>query len=57
VAKDEMYSFMDGCSGYNQGKMAEEDKENITFILEWGVYGYNIMSFALCNALPHFKNW
>ncbi len=48
---------MDGCSGYNQGKMAEEDKENITFILEWGVYGYNIMSFALCNALPHFKNW
>jgi hypothetical protein len=33
-----MYSFMDGCNGYNQVKMVEENKEKIDFILEWGTY-------------------
>ncbi len=50
----EIYSFMDGCSGYNQVKMAEEDKDKMTFILEWGTYAYNIMPFGLCNALATF---
>ena len=29
------FSFMDGFSGYNQIKMAEEDREKTTFITEW----------------------
>ncbi len=35
--------------------MAEEDKENTTFISEWGVYAYNVMHFRLCNALATFQ--
>ncbi len=50
----EMYSFMDGYNGYNQVKMAEEDKDKTTFILEWGAYAYNVMPFGLCNALVTF---
>jgi hypothetical protein len=34
VARREMDSFMDGYIGYNQVKMAKEDKENTTFISE-----------------------
>jgi hypothetical protein len=55
VVGHEMYSFMDGYSGYNQVKMAKEDKEKITFILKWGAYAYNIMPFGLCNALATFQ--
>jgi hypothetical protein len=50
VAKHEMYSFMDGYSGYNQVTMVEEDKEKKTFIFDWGAYAYNVMPFGLCNA-------
>jgi len=48
-----MYSFMDGYSGYNQVKMAKEDKQR-TFILKWGAYAYNVMPFGLCNIAVTF---
>jgi hypothetical protein len=32
MAGHEMYSFMDGYSGYNQVKMAKKDKEKTAFI-------------------------
>ncbi len=50
-----MYSFMDGYSGYNQVKMAEEDKGKTSFIFEWGAYAYNIMPFGLCNVPTTFQ--
>ncbi len=50
VTRHEMYSFMDGYSGYNQVKMVEEDKDKMTFISKWGTYAYNIMPFELCNT-------
>ncbi len=46
---------MDGYSTYNQVKMAKEDKDKTTFILEWGVYAYNVMLFGLCNAPTIFQ--
>lgn len=55
VVRHEMYSFMDECSGYNQMKMAKEDKEKTSFIFKWGVYAYNVMSFGLCNAPTTFQ--
>ncbi len=55
VARHEMYSFMDGYNGYNQVKMAIEDKEKPTFILEWGAYAYNVIPFGLWNALITFQ--
>lgn len=55
VAGHEIYSFMDGFSGYNQISIAEEDKLKTTFIVEDGVYAYNRMPFGLCNALATFQ--
>jgi hypothetical protein len=46
---------MDGYNGYNQVKMAKEDKEKTSSIIEWGTYAYNIMPFGLCNILPNFQ--
>jgi len=55
VIRLEMYSFMDDYNNYNQVKMAKEDKNKTTFILKWGVYAYNVMSFGLCNVLVIFQ--
>ena len=44
------FSFMDGYSGYNQIKMAEEDREKTTFITPWGTFCYKVMPFGLKNA-------
>jgi hypothetical protein len=54
--RHEMYPFMDGYNGYNQIKMAEEDKDKMTLILERGTYAYNVMPFGLCNAPTTFQN-
>jgi len=51
----EMYSFMDNYSSYNQVKMAEESKDKMAFISEWGAYAYNIMPFGLCNTPTTFQ--
>lgn len=55
VVRHEIYSFMDGFSGYNQISIAEEDKPKTTFIVEDGVYAYNKMSFGLCNTPTMFQ--
>ncbi|XP_057965430.1 uncharacterized protein LOC131155991 [Malania oleifera] len=41
---------MDGFSGYNQIKMAMQDKEKTTFITLWGTFCYKVMPFGLKNA-------
>ena len=50
TAGHKMLSFMDGFSGYNQNKMAEEDMEKTSFITPWGVFCYRVMPFGLKNA-------
>ncbi|XP_011009973.1 PREDICTED: uncharacterized protein LOC105114938 [Populus euphratica] len=50
AARSSTYSFMDGFSGYNQIKMAEEDKEKTTFVTPWGTFCYKVMPFGLKNA-------
>jgi hypothetical protein len=50
VARSSTYSFMDGFSGYNQIKMALEDKAKTTFITPWGTYCYKVILFGLKNA-------
>ena len=42
--------LMDGFLGYNQIKMAEEDKAKITFTTNWGAYAYDVMPFGLKNT-------
>ena len=41
---------MDGFSGHNQIKMAEEDKAKIAFTTHWGTYTDYVMLFSLKNA-------
>ncbi len=53
IVGHEMYSFMDGYSGYNQVKMAKENRQR-TFILEWGAYANYVMPFGLCNTPATF---
>lgn len=45
-----LLSLMDGFSGYNQIKMAEEDMEKTSFITHWGTFCYVVMPFSLKNA-------
>ncbi|EOY03309.1 H0502G05.11 protein [Theobroma cacao] len=46
----EMFSFMDGFSGYNQIKMAREDAEKTAFRTPFGNFYYTVMPFGLKNA-------
>ena len=55
VAGHEIYSFMDGFSGYNRICIVEEDKLKTTFVVEGGVYAFNQMPFGLCNAPATFQ--
>ncbi|XP_074300526.1 uncharacterized protein LOC141631802 [Silene latifolia] len=43
----EMLTFMDAWSGYNQIKMHQRDQEKTAFMLERGIYCYNVMPFGL----------
>jgi hypothetical protein len=45
-----LMSFMDGFSGYNQILMAPEDMMKTTFVTEWGIHCYTVMSFGLKNV-------
>ena len=57
VAGHQMYSFLDGFSGYNQILMAPEDRDKTAFVTEWGVFASNVMTFGLKNAPPTFQKW
>uniref|UniRef100_A0A2N9GD11 RNase H type-1 domain-containing protein n=1 Tax=Fagus sylvatica TaxID=28930 RepID=A0A2N9GD11_FAGSY len=50
AATNAVFSFMDGFSGYNQIKMAEEDKSKTAFVTHWGTFVYDVMPFGLKNA-------
>ena len=50
TAKNFLFSFMDGFSGYNQIRMAPEDHEKTTFVTMWGTFCYKVMPFDLKNA-------
>ncbi|PKU87057.1 putative mitochondrial protein [Dendrobium catenatum] len=45
-----IFSFMDGSSGYNQIKMAQEDERNTTFRTPIRIFCYKVMPFGLKNA-------
>lgn len=49
-AKHELESFVDCIAGYHQILMHEEDAENTTFTIPWGVYCYKVMPFYIKNA-------
>ena len=55
VAGHEMYSFLDGFSGYNQVRMHPEDQEKTAFVTEWGVFVAVVMMFGLKTAPATFQ--
>ncbi|CAM6086284.1 unnamed protein product [Calypogeia fissa] len=51
----EVYSFLDGYSGYNQIWIRKEDQLKTVFTIEWGVFAFRRMPFGLCNAPGSFQ--
>ena len=54
VAGHECYSFLDGFSGYNQVRIAQENQVKTTFTMDWGTFAFRVMLFGLCNAPATF---
>ena len=50
IARNQLLSFMDAFSGYNQIKMEEADQEKTSFVTSQGLFCYKVMSFGLKNA-------
>jgi hypothetical protein len=50
TARNHMYAFMDGYSGYNQILMDVTNKEKTTFITPWGTFCYKVIPFGFKNA-------
>ena len=50
TASHELFSLMDGFSGYNQIHIAKEDQHKIAFTTPWGTFCYNMMPFGLKNT-------
>ena len=49
VLGSEMFSLLDGFSGYNQVLVVEHDRSKTTFHTKWGTFTYRIMPFGLMN--------
>ena len=49
TAQHKVFSFIDGFYEYNQIKMAAEDMEKKTFVMQWGTFYYKVMPFGLKN--------
>ena len=52
---NEIFSFMDSCSGYNHITTRSEDQHKTTFICPWGTFSYNKMPFGLKNIGATFQ--
>ena len=50
ITRHEIFTFMDAYSGYNQIEMYPPDREKTYFIIDKGLYYYNVMSFGLKNV-------
>ena len=50
TARNQLLSFMDAFSSYNQIKMEEADQENTFFVTSQGLFCYKVMPFGLKNA-------
>ena len=49
IARNQLLSFMDAFSGYNQIKMEEANQENTSFVTSQGLFCYKVMPFGLKN--------
>jgi hypothetical protein len=54
-ARSEIFSLMDGFSGYNQLNIVHEDQHKTTFIYPWGTFTYQKLPFSLKNVGATFQ--
>jgi len=54
-AANEIFSFMDGFSGYNQISICPEDQHKTNLICHWGTFAYRKIPFGLKNAGATFQ--
>jgi hypothetical protein len=47
--RSEIFSFMDGLSGYNKMQIKLEDQHNTSFICRWGTFSHQNFPFGLKN--------
>ena len=55
VSGSELFSLLDGFSGYNQVLVVEEDMLKMTFKTKWGTFAYRRMPFGLINVGATFQ--
>ena len=55
VSGSELFSLLDGFSGYNQVLVAEEDRIKTTFKTKWGTFSYRRIKSIEHIPLPHNK--
>ena len=55
VSGSELFSLLDGFSGYNQVLVVEEDRLKTTFRTKWGTFAYRRMPFGLINDGATFQ--
>ena len=55
MAGHEVYSFLDGFSGYNQIRIHPADQEKTAFVTEWGVFVAVVMMFGLKTVPETFQ--
>ncbi len=55
VTRHEVYSFLDGFSGYHQTMIALKDQYKIAFITKWGAFIWLVMPFRLKNMPPTYQ--
>ncbi|XP_013614472.1 PREDICTED: RNA-directed DNA polymerase homolog [Brassica oleracea var. oleracea] len=55
TAGNELQTFMDAFSGYNQIMMHTDDREKTAFITDRGTYCYKVMPFGLKNARATYQ--
>jgi hypothetical protein len=51
----EVFSFMDGFSGYSQIQIKLEDQHKITYICLWGTFAYHNIPFGMKNVGSTFQ--
>ncbi|GAA0187092.1 hypothetical protein LIER_34380 [Lithospermum erythrorhizon] len=54
-AGHEIFDFLDTSRGYHQILLDEGDQEKATFIIEYGLYCWRVMSFGLKNARATYQ--
>ena len=55
VSGSELFSLLDGFSGYNQVLVAEEERLKTTFKTRWGTFSYRSIPFGVINAGATFQ--